>query len=236
MTNADKYIQKFKELEAIVKETFGLNDWDSITNFLSKRDEYRPFREEIKYCQEVRNLLQHKQKIGGEYPVEPTDEMINFLQKTIDSLKNRKKCGEIMVPLSRLFYRKTSESVKGTLGKMTKIPTGHVPIVDENGRVCGVFTAVSFLHIIADKKGEPLGQDYSFADAKEYVSFKHHSSEVYSFVEKNLYVDELKEIFEKTYSGGKRLAMVFVTSNGKADGKLLGTISPWDVLGKEDNF
>ena len=236
MTNADKYIQKFKELEAIVKETFGLNDWDSITNFLSKRDEYRPFREEIKYCQEVRNLLQHKQKIGGEYPVEPTDEMINFLQKTIDSLKNRKKCGEIMVPLSRLFYRKTSESVKGTLGKMTKIPTGHVPIVDKNGRVCGVFTAVSFLHIIADKKGEPLGQDYSFADAKEYVSFKHHSSEVYSFVEKNLYVDELKEIFEKTYSGGKRLAMVFVTSNGKADGKLLGTISPWDVLGKEDNF
>ena len=236
MTNADEYIQKFKELESVVKETFGLNDWDSVTNFLSKHDEYRPFREEIKYCQEVRNLLQHKQKIGGEYPVEPTREMINFLERTIDSLKNRKKCGEIMVPLSRLFYRKTSESVKGTLGKMTKIPTGHVPIVDENGRVCGVFTAVSFLHIIADKKGEPLGQDYSFADAKEYVSFKHHSSEVYSFVEKNLYVDELKEIFEKTYSGGKRLAMVFVTTNGKPDGKLLGTISPWDVLGKEDKF
>ena len=232
MTNADEYIQKFKELEAIVKDTFGLNDWDSVTNFLSKRDEYRPFREEIKYCQEVRNLLQHKQKIGGEYPVEPSREMINFLQKTIDSLKDRKTCGEIMVPMNRLFYKKTSDSVKGTLGRMTKIPTGHVPVLDENGKVCGVFTAVSFLHIIADKKGEPLGSDYSFADAKNYVSFEHHSSEVYRFVERNLYVDELKDIFEKTYSGGKRLAMVFVTSNGKETGKLLGTISPWDVLGK----
>ena len=232
MTNADEYIQKFKELEAIVKDTFGLNDWDSVTNFLSKRDEYRPFREEIKYCQEVRNLLQHKQKIGGEYPVEPSREMINFLQKTIDSLKDRKTCGEIMVPMNRLFYKKTSDSVKGTLGRMTKIPTGHVPVLDENGKVCGVFTAVSFLHIIADKKGEPLGSDYSFADAKNYVSFEHHSSEVYRFVERNLYVDELKDIFEKTYSGGKRLAMVFVTSNGKENGKLLGTISPWDVLGK----
>ena len=39
MTNADEYIQKFKELESVVKETFGLNDWDSVTNFLSKRDE-----------------------------------------------------------------------------------------------------------------------------------------------------------------------------------------------------
>ena len=232
MTNADEYIQKFKELEAIVKDTFGLNDWDSVTNFLSKRDEYRPFREEIKYCQEVRNLLQHKQKIGGEYPVEPSREMINFLQKTIDSLKERKTCGEIMVPMNRLFYKKTSDSVKGTLGRMTKIPTGHVPVLDENGKVCGVFTAVSFLHIIADKKGEPLGSDYSFWDAKNYVSFEHHNSEVYRFVEKDLYVDELKDIFEKTYSGGKRLAMVFVTSNGKENGKLLGTISPWDVLGK----
>ena len=232
MSNADEYIQKFKELEAIVKDTFGLNDWDSITNFLSKRDEYRPFREEIKYCQEVRNLLQHKQKIGGEYPVEPTKEMIKFLQETIDSLKNRKKCGEIMVPMSRLFYKKTSDSVKGTLGRMTKIPTGHVPVLDENEKVCGVFTAVSFLHIIANQKGEPLSSGYSFEDAKEYVSLKHHDSEVYRFVEKDLYVDELKDIFEKTYSGGKRLAMVFVTSNGKENGKLLGTISPWDVLGK----
>lgn len=232
LTNADEYIQKFKELEAIVKETFGLNDWDSVTNFLSKRDEYRPFREEIKYCQEVRNLLQHKQKIGGEYPVEPTREMINFLEKTIDSLKNRKKCGEIMIPMNRLFFRREADSVRETLFKMREIPSGHVPVLDENGKVSGVFTPVSFLNIMADRKGEPLEKDSDFSSIKKYISFDHHDSEVYRFVKESLYVDELKDIFEHTYSGGKRLAMVFVTSNGKADGKLLGTISPWDVLGK----
>ena len=236
MTNADEYIQKFKELEAIVKETFGLNDWDSVTNFLSKRDEYRPFREEIRYCQEVRNLLQHKQKIGGEYPVEPTREMINFLEKTINSLKNRKKCEEIMVPINRLFCKNSFESVKGTLGKMIELSIGHVPVLDENKKVSGVFTAFSLLSIMADRKGEPLSENFSFTDAKKYIRLDLHDSEVYSFAEKNLYVDELKNIFEKTYSGGKRLAMVFITSNGKEDGKLLGTISPWDVLGKEDKF
>ncbi len=236
MTNADEYIQKFKELESIVKETFGLNDWDSVTNFLSKRDEYRPFREEIKYCQEVRNLLQHKQKIGGEYPVEPTREMIDFLERVINSLRNRKKCSEIMVPLNRLFYKKTSESVSGTLSGMKKIPTGHVPVLDENGKVCGVFTAVSLLHMIADKKGGVIGPEYSFSDAKEYISLFHHESEVYRFIKGSLYVDELKDVFEHTYSGGKRLSMVFVTTDGSANGKLLGTISPWDVLGKTDNI
>lgn len=232
LSNADEYIQKFKELEAIVKETFGLNDWDSVTNFLSKRDEYRPFREEIKYCQEVRNLLQHKQKIGGEYPVEPTREMIVFLENTINSLKNRKKCSEIMIRTEKLFYRKRNDSIHSTLEQMRKIPSGHVPVLDENGKVIGVFTAVSFLNIMADRKGEPLPEGFSFSEAEKYIAFDHHDSEVYRFVTGELYVDELKDVFEHTYSGGKRLAMVFVTTNGQKDGKLLGTISPWDVLGK----
>ena len=118
MNNAEIYIQKFKELESAVKETFGLNDWDSVTNYLSKKDEYSPFREEIKYCQEVRNLLQHKQKIEGEYPVQPSDEMIAFLTKLIDSVRDRKTCGEIMVPVSRIFYRKLGDKIIESLQKM----------------------------------------------------------------------------------------------------------------------
>lgn len=235
MTNADIYIQKFKELESAVKETFGLNDWDSITNFLSKRDEYRHYREEIKYCQEVRNLLQHKQKIDNEYPVQPTEEMIAFLERTINSVKNRKKCEEIMVPISRLFYRRTSDNVAGTLRRMRDIPSGHVPVLDENGKVAGVFTAVSFLNMMAERNGEPVENGYTFSMAEKYIGLNSHDSEVYRFIKKSLYVDELKDIFEQTYSGGKRLSMVFVTVNGKPDGVLLGTISPWDVLGKDDS-
>ena len=234
MTNADEYIQKFKELEAIVKDTFGLNDWDSVTNFLSKREEYRPFREEIKYCQEVRNLLQHKQKIGGEYPIQPSREMIAFLERTIDSLKNRKKCSEIMVPAGRIFSRNITDNLYDTIGKMRESSLGHVPVLYENGVVAGVFTSFSFFNLMADQKGERIPKMLTFENIKEYIAFDYHSSETYRFVSGNLFVDELKEIFESIYSGGKRLSMVFVTSNGKKDGKLLGIISPWDVLGKEN--
>lgn len=234
MTNADEYIQKFKELEAIVKETFGLNDWDSVTNFLSKRDEYRPFREEIKYCQEVRNLLQHKQKIGNEYPIQPTREMISFLERTIDSLKNRKKCSEIMVPAGRIFSRKITDTVYETVLKMRESSFGHIPVLYSNGTVAGVFSSFSFFNIMADQKGAALPKMLTFEQAKEYILLDYHKTEVYGFVKGSLYVDELKELFEKTYSGGKRLSMVFVTSNGKKEGKLLGIISPWDVLGKEN--
>ncbi len=230
MNNAEIYIQKFKELEAVVKETFGLNDWDSVTNYLSKKDEYRPFREEIKYCQEVRNLLQHKQKIDDEYPVLPSDEMIVFLEKLINSIRNRKSCGEIMTPLSKLFYKRIDDKIMESLPKMRESSYSNIPILYDNGFVAGVFTTFSFFNMIADRKDCNLSRETTFADAKEYIGLDYHKTEVYRFAESKLYVDELKDIFENTYSGGKRLSMVFVTSNGQKDGKLLGIISPWEAL------
>ncbi len=230
MTNADEYIQKFKELESVVKETFNLQDWDSVTNFLSKREEYKKFREEIKYCQEVRNLLQHKQKISGEYPIQPTDEMIAFLESTIDLVKNRKNCGEIMVPKSKMFWKNPKDKIYDTLPKMKNASYSHVPILDERGCVLGVFNLFSFFNIMADGV---LEKGPCFDDVKEYIALDYHRTETYRFVSRELYVDELKEYFEKTYSGGKRLSMVFVTQNGNPTEKLLGIISPWDVLGKE---
>ncbi len=230
LSNADEYIQKFKELEAAVKETYGLKDWDSVTGFLSKQDGFKPYKEEIKYCQEVRNLLQHKQKIGGEYPIEPTKEMLVFLENTINKIKNRKKCGEIMIPRSRTFYKKKSDKIRGTVPKMRENSLSHVPILDERGSVCGVFSLFSFFNIMADRVSS---ENSTFGDICEYIALDYHRTETYCFVSRKLYTDELKALFEKTYSGGKRLSMVFVTQNGKPDEKLLGIISPWDILGKE---
>lgn len=139
-----------------------------------------------------------------------------------------------MIPMDRLLYRRRNDSVHTALQKMRKLSTGHVPIIGDDGTVIGVFTAVSFLNFIADRKGEPFDSKLCFSDIEKYTSLYHHESEVYRYVKASLYVDELRDVFEQTYSGGKRLAMVFVTSNGEAGGKLLGTVSPWDILAKEN--
>ena len=55
-----------------------------------------------------------------------------------------------MIRTEKLFYRKRNDSIHSTLEQMRKIPSGHVPVLDENGKVIGVFTAVSFLNITAD--------------------------------------------------------------------------------------
>ena len=69
MSNAEIYIETYKTLEETVREIYHLKETDSISWYLRNRKEFAQDAEEIKYCQEVRNLLQHRRKIQGDYPV-----------------------------------------------------------------------------------------------------------------------------------------------------------------------
>lgn len=232
-TNADIFIQKFKELEAAIRSTLGLNDWDSITKAISGKEEYAGIKDNLKYCQDIRNILQHKVKIDGEYPVQPTDELIEMLDDVTVRFTNRQKADKIMIPRKDIFCRKLEDNIFATIPYMRNSAHNHVPILGQSGNVVGVFTAVSFLKIMADRKDHKDDKSLIFQDVTDYISFDHHATEEYRFIKGNLYVDELKVLFENLYSNGKRLSMVFITDNGKEDGKLQGIITPWDILGKE---
>lgn len=64
MTNAEIFIEKYKQLEEVVRSTYNLRNSDSISFYLSNQNIYQRYRDEIRYCQEVRNLLSHKKRLG----------------------------------------------------------------------------------------------------------------------------------------------------------------------------
>lgn len=43
-------------------------------------------------------------------------------------------------------------------------------------------------------------------------------------------LDEIIDLFGQTTQDGKKLKMLFVTENGKPTEKILGLITPWNVL------
>lgn len=63
MCNADIFIEKYKQLEAIIRSTYHLTTSDSVVYYLEKQNRFRAFKEEISYCREVRNLLSHREKL-----------------------------------------------------------------------------------------------------------------------------------------------------------------------------
>ena len=49
-------------------------------------------------------------------------------------------------------------------------------------------------------------------------------------MKKDIYLEEVRELFQKNFEKGKRLAMVFITQSGRPEEKLLGIITPCDII------
>jgi CBS domain. len=229
MTNADKYIQQYKKFEAIVRREFKIDNDKSIVQEFKKPGPYAKYYDDVHYCADVRNLLQHKAKIQDTFAVEPNDVMIQYLEDLTKRIENRKKCSDINIPLQRIYTCTYTSSVKEVMQKMQKNTFTHVPVL-ENDLVVGVFDENALFTYLADQGIVDL-DGITIGDLKPFTSEFDREMEKFLFVERTLYVDELQYMIQTESVAGKRVGAVFVTLNGKQNGKLCGLITPWDLVG-----
>lgn len=84
MDNAEIFIEKYKQLEKVVRSTYNLKASDSVAYYLKSQNRFKEFKEEIDYCREVRNLLSHREKIDNDFTVKPSVGMIEFIDTLIE--------------------------------------------------------------------------------------------------------------------------------------------------------
>lgn len=229
MTNADVFIDKYKQLEEVVRFTYHLKDGDSISYYLSGQMKYQRFKEDIKYCQDVRNLLSHKKKLNNSFAVEPSQQMLDFIDNLIEKIKKRAKCNDIQIKISDVYWQTMSGSVKKTMKIMREKLYTHVPILD-NGVVVGVFDENSVFNYLADEEIVSIEDSLTFQDIEKYICLNDREMEEFLFFNSNSYVEELENEFEKAFKVGKRIGIAFLTQNGHAKDKLQGIITPWDII------
>lgn len=229
MTNAAQYIEKYKELEKVVRTTYGLKEADSISYALTSKAKFRNDEANIRYCQDVRNLLQHKEKLGDAYPVEPTDAMLRFIEALIARVKNRKKCSDIMIPYKNIYWQPLTGRVKDTMVQMRNQTFTHIPIL-ENGIVIGAFDENSIFSYLADEEIIEISDELTFADIRKYIGTADREMESFLFFRADNYADDLEDRFNEAMQTHTRIGMVFLTASGKKNEKLQGIITPWDVI------
>lgn len=230
MTNADRFIDKYKQLEEAVRFTYGLREEDSVTHYLLNKDKFSNYRDEFQYCKEVRNLLSHKKKIGGSFAVEPSEEMIEFLDKLIAKVKNRPRCCDIHIKSCKVYHQPLDARVHDTLVTMYRNSYRCVPILDTNGAVAGIFDIDCVLSYIAEKGIEAIDSELCFSDITEYISLERKKPEKIMFVRDDSFADELEERMENALKKGVRTELAIVTANGKRNERLLGIITPWEII------
>lgn len=229
MNAVDIFLDKYKELEALAVDVYGLRPDGSAISQLERKAEFKTIKSELSYCREVRNLLQHNPKIGNQFAVEPSSNMIDLLSETIEKVRNPKKAGEIAIPISEVYWKTIDDLVYPTMQDMKQNIYTHVPIL-RDGKVTGVFSDNTlFAYILQDGI---IGIDGStrFKDLGEHLNIRSHPSETFMFAKFHALLSQIEDMFEDAFRKDERIGMIFLTENGKEQEKLRGIITPWDVL------
>lgn len=230
MCNADIFIDKYQQLEEAIRSTYQITDSNSaVVYYLENQSHFKAFKEEIRYCRQVRNLLIHKKKINHNFAVEPSTSMIEFLDKLIEQVKSRTKCRTIAIEISNVFWQDINGNVKAAMKTMQQKLFTHVPIL-QDGIVTGVFDENSIFNYLAKEEIVDIDDHLTFQDIRPFLSLDKREMEEFIFIEKNCYVDELEEKIEQAFLKNKRIGLAFITENGKPTQKLQGIITPWDII------
>lgn len=236
MNNSEKFLEKYKELEKIAYSKFSheIAQEHGAVAQLEKMNIFSSIKDDLEYIRKLRIFFQHNLKIDNKFPVEVTDELIELLDSIILKVKNPPKVIDKCIRYNKIFFATKNELIFSYMLKMKENMYTYVPILEDK-KVIGVFSENTLLgaltedEIIYEKNKTRFSDNLIF----KYCSLDNNISERFEFVSKYVYLEDIKELFKKSYNSNKRLSLIFITANGKREEKILGLITPWDVLGKE---
>lgn len=232
---SEEFLEKYKQLESITQRKFSTKiskNGDTPIRFLEQNRDFVNYSEGLTCCREIRNVIQHNQKMRGAFPIEPSAQMVEFLDEVIKKVQNRKKCTQAGVPFSKMYCRTIDDTVSPTIDKMRRETYTHVPIVEER-RVIGIFDENSLFCYIAEEGIVDL-EGLTFRDILNYISLDDREMEVFSFHSRKTYLDELRDEFQRHFDMNKRLGVAFITENGKRNESVTHMLTAWDVIGHEE--
>ncbi len=226
----DRFLENYRALESLVTNTYPLRENESPINYLMRRAEFRAYREQLDLCRDVRNLLTHNPKVEGEYLVHPSEKMVQLLERLVDKIKHPLTAIDIAVGRKEILFRRKENFVRAVMAAMRDRAISHVPILEDD-RVVGVFSEYTLLSYLVDHGFRGIPVDLCFADITEYLALDRYPGESFAFIPSDLPADSIEKMFDTATKEGKRIGLLFVTTNGKSGGKLLGIISAWDMAG-----
>jgi len=227
----DIFFDKYRELERLIQQKFPDLKGSSPIYYLIHKPGYEKYSSRLECCREIRNLLSHYPKEKGTFPIEPSVEMVRFLEELIYKMSNRQKCRDVGVPFRNMYYRTMNDRVEDTITVMRERSFTHVPILTKR-RVVGIFDAVSLFNYLADSTIMEF-HDLLFSDIKDYIGLEGRKKEIFTFHHQFTFLDELQEEFQRQYRRGKRIGVAFLTDTGDRDEEVLSMLTAVDVLGKQ---
>lgn len=232
MDYAQEFLEQYRRLEKAIKLKYGYdsNDGGVVRKFCKEQKPPAYLRNELELCIDIRNILAHNPKTGGEAPISPGQGIINTVRKATEWIENPPDVTRVWIGYSNVYAKGLEAKVLPAMKEMAERSFTHIPIVEE-GRVAGVFSENTLLSCVLDEEISHYDEKTRFCDISKYLPIEDHASEVFAFASRSTSLQDVKKIFDGALQRGERLGMLFVTQNGKPSEKLLGIVTAWDIAG-----
>ena len=223
---AHQFLERYREIEEWVSDNLNIQDMRD----LEQMPRYHNLRSNLAFCRYLRNLLSHYDwsKAGNDLVI-VTDGALQKVNSLYYSL-NQQTLMRLATPKSRIYSPAWSDSVLSAIKVMTNNDYSYVPI--SNGQnVEGVFSAKVVMYYLAEQSKKFIDESLTFQDLRPYLSEQQDRWQKYDFIGSDATIEDASHKFQATRDRKHRPDVLFITDNGKADGKLLAMITPQDIVG-----
>ena len=106
---------------------------------MEDKSQFRHLKDDLKYIREIRNILQHKPNINGEYPIQPNSQIVENIQRIIEYIENPPRAYSYCIKINDICFASGEELIFPHMQTMKEKVYTHIPIL-ENDVVKEVFS------------------------------------------------------------------------------------------------
>lgn len=234
-SRTEEFLELYRQLEDALEERYRnqRRRFSSVVVEFIREEESAPVREKLEVCREIRNLLTHTVGLQGKPVVEPSAPVVEALEEVISYVKRPPLALEYAVRGEKIMTARLDQKALKLMEQMEKTGYSHIPVM-QNGSFCGVFSAGTVFRCQLYSGGKSLTPETTLRDLKKYLEPGEHP-ENYEFVGKDTSYLTVRRLFERPRGKNRRISVIFITETGRQNERLLGMLTPWDVLGEQES-
>lgn len=228
----DSFVRLFEDIAIEVNRRAGMPTSHSVEiEKASSRDGFvRKNRPLLFYIRDVRNALQHPKHRSDGDAINISEPFLKEVQDLLNYLRNPPTANSVGVPFREIRTASLTDQLGDLADEMKSRGFSHVPILNEQGAVIGVFNEAAIFDHLWGESETIVSRQMKISDILSSCRLGAKHMETFKFVAPRTSLEDLAEMFLSVQTPFTRVGAAFVTASGKETETLQRLVTPWDVL------
>ncbi|MER1986524.1 MAG: CBS domain-containing protein [Solibacillus sp.] len=229
MRNSDRFLTAFNRIERSIRVIAGMKEHRPFYRVLEQAKKNSPlvrkYESDLRAYADLRNAIVHNRTSPEFVIAEPHKKVVDQIEKIDEMLAKPKIVGQLFK--KRVLAFQMTDSLHETLHAVRKQKYTQFPVYDSK-KFKGLLTTVGITNWLASSM---LGPHLPRRVPTLGDILHHEKNETnYKFISRFLTIYEAEEIFKEGVERGRRFEALLITEHGKPHQKLLGIVTPIDIM------